>query len=69
MPERVEIVTGLILGRPMCGRCLATRSGLRLAELDAALVTIETTLVLHRATDRCEACGIIDIVFSLVRPA
>lgn len=69
MADHAELVTTLMLARPLCARCLVDRSGLSLAQLDAALAIIEATVVLHRATDRCRACGITDVVFSVERPA
>jgi hypothetical protein len=68
MPDHVALVTALILDRPLCARCIATKSGMRLTVLDQTLATIAAVLVLHRETGRCHACGVTDTVLFLDRP-
>ncbi len=68
MSDRAAFVTALILDRPLCIRCLATKSGLVLADLDAVIGNIERALRLNRVMDRCRACGVIDTVLSLDHP-
>lgn len=67
MPGIAALVTALILDRPTCIRCLATKSAVSLAAMDSTIAAIETALVLHRSTDRCRVCGTTDTVFFVDR--
>ena len=69
MPDSAALIAVLLVERPLCIRCLATKSELTLIDLDAVIANIEGALVLHRAVDRCRACGITDMTFSIDRPA
>ena len=68
MPQRTALITSLILGRPLCLDCIGTKANATLNEIEEAFQSIETLLVLrrHRA-ERCRACGIEGLVFSLER--
>lgn len=68
MPNRAAIINALLIGQPMCIRCLAVKSELTPADLDATIGTVKMSLALHLVIDRCEVCGMIDAVFSLGRP-
>jgi hypothetical protein len=67
MPDHTAIVTALILDRPTCLRCIATKANMTLTELDTTIGIINRVLVLHRTTDRCRACGETDTVLSVDR--
>ena len=67
MPNRAALIIALILNHPLCTECLATKSGLSFADLDANIATIEASLVLRHAADRCRACGSTDTTLSLAQ--
>ena len=67
-PDDVSLVIGLLLDRPLCGRCLMATAAIGGSRLEASLVVIEQAIELHRTTDRCRRCGIIDTVFFVDRP-
>ena len=69
MPNHAALVTALILNHPLCTQCLATKSGLSLTDVKATIATIEASLILHHAADRCRACGSTDLTFSSGQPA
>jgi hypothetical protein len=68
MPDHAAIVRALILERPTCIRCIAIKSGMTPAALDATVGAIERVLALRRATDRCRVCGETTAVLSADRP-
>ena len=69
MPATVAIVTALILERPLCISCMATKAGEpSAAVLEAAIERIRHVLELHRTQERCRACGTLTIVYSIERP-
>jgi hypothetical protein len=67
MADRVSIVTRLILDRPTCLACLATKSGLTVREAEATLDLIEDALRVYREPDRCRVCEEMKRVFSVKR--
>jgi hypothetical protein len=67
MADRVSIVTRLILDRPTCLACLATKSGLTVREAEATLDLIEDALRVSREHDRCRVCEEMKRVFSVKR--
>ncbi len=68
MPEATALITGLILERPLCISCVATKVGLTVGVVEVAIATIGTVMQFHRGMDRCRACGITTDVVSLDRP-
>jgi ribosomal protein L40E len=69
MPNRAAVIVALILNHPLCTECLATKSGLSLADLDTSIATIEASLILRHAADRCRACGSTDATLSVGQTA
>jgi hypothetical protein len=63
------LVTTLITERPLCLDCIATKALATSGVAAAILVKIERVGQLHRhTTERCRACGVIGVVFSVERP-
>ena len=71
MPERrAAIIAALIVDRPLCITCLATKGGMTESEAQAALDAIRAnTRVFSASAERCDACGVVGPVVSLSRPA
>ena len=70
MPETTAMIAVLILERPMCLDCIATRANASLNAVEAALLPISRSLHLQRfASERCRACGNTGLVFSVTRPS
>jgi hypothetical protein len=70
MPETTAMIAVLILERPMCPDCIATRANASLNEIEAAFLPIARALHLERfASERCRACGNTGLAFSVTRPA
>jgi hypothetical protein len=69
MPNRAALITTLILHHPLCTDCLATKSGVSVADLNTTIARIQESLVLRRAADRCRACGSTDTTFSVEQSA
>ena len=63
------VIAALVLDRPMCLGCIASKTGLIAAHVDATLGRIGTALKLYRDVGRCRMCGAIGQVTSLERPA
>jgi hypothetical protein len=69
MPERAALVTALILGRPLCLSCIATKGTMSIQRAKSTLEIVQTVLVLHRQTERCQACGLHTEVLWVSRPS
>jgi hypothetical protein len=67
MPDRVSIVTRLILDRPTCLDCIAKKSGLTVREAEVTLDMIADALMVYREPDRCLVCEETKRVFSVKR--
>jgi hypothetical protein len=67
MPERLPLVAGLILERPLCVTCISEKSGLTAAEIEPFLGRIANAIYVKSGTDRCRACGRSTLVYSLFR--
>lgn len=68
MPEPAALITALILERPLCISCIATKAGEPVAAtLEASLERIRHVLEIYRRQDRCRACGTLTVVYSLDR--
>jgi hypothetical protein len=60
-------VTALILERPMCVKCIASKTGMSLPEIDAVLGRIGSALALYRGSAACRTCEQVTDVVSVVR--
>ena len=70
MAEHSNLITALILERPMCVRCLSQRSKLSVDATKTVLTVIGTALNIHREdTSRCRVCGSLGEVFYVERPS
>lgn len=58
MPDRGALITAVILGRPLCLPCIAAKATESRETTAAALERIETVVVVRRASERCQACGL-----------
>jgi hypothetical protein len=67
MPDRVSVITFLIIDRPTCLACIAMKSALTVPEIEAALGVIRDTVNVYRQSDRCRVCGEITDVASVKR--
>ena len=68
MPEHSAVIALLLLERPTCLDCTATKARLTVSEVDRYLTMIGTRLELTRhPSERCRVCGNIGPAFSLVR--
>ena len=65
LPDRVVIVTGLLLDRPMCLDCIATKAGVTVDEAVDTLVRVTAVLELTSERARCRNCDADTAVFSL----
>jgi hypothetical protein len=64
VPERTALVAALIVDRPMCRDCIATKAGVTVDTIDSAIATIQKVLRLSRLErGTCIACGTIGVVF------
>ena len=68
MSDRAAMVAVLILDRPTCEDCIATKSGLAPSDLETTLSAIVTALQIHDTVGRCRVCGETKRVLSLDRP-
>ena len=64
----VAVVTGLILGRPTCVDCIASKSSMPTDEAEAVLRRIASVVQSHREPTRCRVCGETKAVFSVADP-
>ena len=70
MPATTALVTALILERPLCISCIATKAGEpSAAALEASMERIRHVLAMHRRQERCRACGTLTTVFIVERPS
>ena len=69
MPAPTTLIIGMILERPMCLDCVATKIGLNAAQAQAAIDRIDVVLKLHREPGCCRACGDTKTVLFLDRPS
>jgi len=68
MPERAALIAVLLIDRPLCLKCVSSKSGLSVMIIDTYLERMRKTVTVHRADDeRCSACGLITSVASLTR--
>ena len=70
MPPRAAMIALLIIERPLCLACIASRANTTEVAVQGYLAVMRQTLtVYHEDTARCRACGTIGKVYSLTRPA
>ena len=70
MAEHSNLITALILERPMCVTCLSERAKLSVKATQTVLTVIGRALQLHREdTSRCRVCGKVGQVFYVERPS
>jgi hypothetical protein len=67
LPEHAAVIAVLILERPMCLECIASKSSLSIAEAEPYLQRIGLGLELLVDEGRCRTCGEPRTVFSLNR--
>jgi hypothetical protein len=60
MPNLAPLVTALILDRPTCVDCIASKSGLSARRTATVIERIAKVLTLHHQVGRCRACGRMD---------
>jgi hypothetical protein len=70
MSSPVTLIADLILERPLCISCIATKTGEPSAEaLETSLDSIRHRFQLHRARGQCRACGANALALSVDRPS
>jgi hypothetical protein len=68
LPEHAALITTLILERPMCVDCIATKIDLEPATVSTYLARIARSVRVQELTDeRCRNCGTIGVVYSIGR--
>jgi hypothetical protein len=68
MPQYAAMIAVLLLERPTCLDCAASKSGLTLTQVDHYLTIIGTSLeVLRLENERCRICGNVGPVCSIGR--
>ena len=68
LPHKANIIASLILQRPMCIRCIATKASTSETVVEASIDGMATVMRLRREfSGRCLACGCIDTVVSFAR--
>jgi len=68
MPEHAALITTLILERPTCVGCVATKTGMTVQSVLAYLERMSRTVNVQRmSNERCRACGTIGPVVSIGR--
>jgi hypothetical protein len=69
MAEPSNLITALILERPMCLSCLSQRTRLSAEATQTALTVIGSAVHIHRQhRSQCLACGTVGEVFHVERP-
>jgi len=68
MPEHAALITVLILERPTCIECVATKVDMTAQSVLAYLERMSRTVnVQSSANDRCRSCGVVGRVVSINR--
>jgi hypothetical protein len=68
MPEQAALIAVVILERPMCLDCVASRTNLPPSHVKVYLDAIARSLKLVLAERRCHVCGETRATFSLTKP-
>lgn len=67
MRDPVPFVLPMILDRPTCLECIATKNGIAVREVVAALGVISDAIKVYRDAARCRVCGATTEVASVKR--
>ena len=67
MPARAALISMLIVERPLCTDCIASRVSMSAPEVEQYLDRMRGALTVRQNHDRCRACGISGEVVSLER--
>ena len=68
MPERAALIAALIIERPLCLECIATKSGMTAMSVKGYLERMAKLVTVHWVNpDRCHACGIVGNVVLISR--
>ena len=68
MPAIAALITVLILERPLCVDCIATRAHVSLRVVMSYLRKISKSLTVQRGEDdRCRTCGAVGKTYSFAR--
>jgi hypothetical protein len=67
MANPAALIAVLIMERPLCVACIASRSKLTTGEVESYLNRIEGRVAVLRGVDRCRACFASTTVCSLIR--
>jgi hypothetical protein len=68
VPEQAAIMTALILERPMCVECIATKANMSMSEAQRYLQIITRAVPVVMDKGRCRTCGESRATFSVRRP-
>ena len=70
MPQQLTVVTALILERPLCLSCIASKTDTPSASsLETTLERIAHVLTVTRELGRCRSCGLNTFVVSIEGPS
>jgi hypothetical protein len=70
MPERAALITVLILDRPMCLECIASRADMSISSVRGYLERIGKMVTVQQVpTERCQACGNVGYAVAIGREA
>jgi hypothetical protein len=65
---QLAFITGLILERPLCISCIATKTDMASADSVATMLErVRHIYTLHRGCGRCQSCGLTTTVMSVLR--
>jgi hypothetical protein len=68
MPERAARIAILIVDRPTCLPCIATKADMSLPNVWADLESISKSVMFHQAArEPCRVCGVVGPVVSIGR--
>lgn len=69
MPQHAALITTLLLDRPMCLNCIATKTEMSVPTVRAYLEQIANAVCLRQqARERCQTCGTAGPTVSIRRP-
>jgi hypothetical protein len=64
-----DLITALILHRPLCVRCIALKASVPTRRVETALETIAAALLVTRKTRQCLRCGALTTTHTVARTA
>ena len=65
MSDPAELITLLMLERPLCLDCISDQANLSSEDTKRRVETIGRTIEIHAGEDRCGSCGRFRTLFSL----